>query len=76
MKHAKCIEIITALLAIDFAKSRTEGKRLIEQGSIQINGRKITEWYQRYVCSGDVIKKGRYYKRIIYEEKNKSLLSD
>ena len=37
------IDIIDLLINVKFAESRNEAKRLIEQGGVEINGKKITD---------------------------------
>jgi tyrosyl-tRNA synthetase len=50
-------DLVNSLIEIGFATSRTEARRLIEQGGVRANGEKIGVDYR--LKNGDVLQRGR-----------------
>jgi len=56
--EASCVDMSRLLVGIDWAKSRSEANRLISQGAVSIDGKKITSNIAS-VNSGSIIKVGK-----------------
>ena len=56
-------DILTLLIKAGIAKSRGEGRRLVQQGGVSVDGDKVTDIYQAFdaaaLKAGIVIKKGK-----------------
>jgi tyrosyl-tRNA synthetase len=56
------IDIVSLLVKSGLAKSRSEGRRNVEQGGVSLDGEKITDW--QYAVSMDILKgDGKILKR-------------
>jgi len=54
------IELLQLVLLAKFAPSKSEGRRLIEQGGVSLDGNKITETAAKVaVVDGQVLKVGK-----------------
>jgi len=65
---AKEISLNQLLVDIDFAKSKSEAKRLIEQGAVKIEGKKITQYnYPINTSNEPEVRVGRKLCKITFE---------
>ncbi|MCI5970392.1 MAG: tyrosine--tRNA ligase [Clostridia bacterium] len=72
-EEAQCINIIDLMLKANLIPSKGEGRRLIQQGGVSVNGNKVSDIAQN-ICENDfedgsvIIKKGKkVYHKIIIE---------
>lgn len=72
-EEAQCINIIDLMIKANLIPSKGEGRRLIQQGGVSVNGNKVSDIAQN-ICENDfedgsvIIKKGKkVYHKIIIE---------
>jgi tyrosyl-tRNA synthetase len=53
------VDMADLLVKLGFCSSKSEARRLISQGAVRINGRKLTDMYARGLDNGDIIQAGK-----------------
>ncbi|MGQ9798688.1 MAG: tyrosine--tRNA ligase [Ignavibacterium sp.] len=78
IEENKEINILDLLLLVNFASSKGEAKRLVQQGGVSIDGEKVSDVHQNIkIKSGMILKVGkRKFLKLIKRKENKIVSTD